>query len=313
MQFNYGIVSTAAITKRFIGAVRECKGVVVAAASRSLTKAKEFCLENKIPKAYGTYEELYKDPKVSIVYIATNNGTHVQEINNALKAGKHVLCEKPIALSKKDAAEVFTAAKAKGLFLMEMQKSVFLPVTNLIKYCISSGHLGKLHQIEMSASFKSPKAPWMHDPKQGGVVYGSASYTIEYLDYLISPKNTQVRACASKESSGTVDAVSINLKMDQVLISSHITMRADSVSRAVFYFEHGKIEVPDYWKATKCVIEMPDGTSEKEFPVEYEMQFEVGHVQDCLEQGMIQSPIMTKKRSILCCSIVDEIFHNIDA
>ncbi len=144
-------------------------------ASRSLDRARAFCQENNIEKAYGSYEELYQDPEITAVYITTINREHFHEMKQALNYGKHVLCEKPFTLSKPQAIEIFQLAKEKGLFVMEMQKSLFLPVTDLIKTYIDSGMLGKLHQVNMSASFQSPKASWMHEKDQGGVVYGSAS------------------------------------------------------------------------------------------------------------------------------------------
>ena len=164
-ELKYGIIAAAAISHRFAGAVKAAGGRVIAAASRSLAKAREFCREHQIEKAYGSYEELYQDQEITVVYIATVNADHIREITSALNHGKHVLCEKPLALSEQQAAAVFKLAGRKQLFLMEMQKSVFLPVTQLIKEYIDNNTLGELHQVDMSASFESPPAAWMHDPR----------------------------------------------------------------------------------------------------------------------------------------------------
>lgn len=307
MKINYGIISTAAIGKRFIGAVRANGGSVIGVASRSLDKAREFCEENNIQKAYGSYEELYQDPQITAVYISVINREHFHEMKQALNNGKHVLCEKPFTLSKQQAEEVFQLAKEKGLFVMEMQKSLFLPVTDMIKAYIDSGKLGKLHQVDMSASFQSPKALWMHEKDQGGVVYGSASYTFEYLDYLLEPADVFVQALGTKGKTGVHDSVGLNIKMDDVLISSRISMRGPAENFAAFYFEKGFIKTNEYWKADRCEIHTDQGVELIERTVDFEMKYEAAHAEECIRQGLTESPVMTAERTLRCCGIVDQV------
>ncbi len=311
MQFNYGIISTAEITKRFIPSVRIEGGTVWAAASRNFEKAQRFCKEQEIKKAYGSYKELYEDPVINIVYIATINSTHIFEIKQALSYGKHVICEKPLALCEKNAKEIFKLANKKGLFLMEAQKSIFLPVTNVIKSYIDSGVLGALQKVEMSAGFASPAASWMHEPSQGGVVYGSASYTIEYLDYLLQPDSISVQAQGTKEANGTIDSVSIHMKMDEVLINSRITMKCPLASYAFFYFKTGYIKIKNYWKARECEIHSNKETKILHFSEEFEMRFEAAHIHECLKKGLLESPVMNAERTIKCCRLVEEIISEI--
>ena len=311
MKINYGIISTAEITKRFIPAVRIEGGTVWAAASRNFERAQQFCKEQRIPRAYGSYKELYEDPAINIVYIATINSTHISEIKQALSYHKHVICEKPLALCEKDAIEIFELANKKGLFLMEAQKSIFLPVTNVIKSYIESGALGALHQVEMTAGFDSPAASWMHEPSQGGVVYGSASYTIEYLDYLLQPNSILVQAQGTKEANGTIDLVSINLKMDEVLINSRITMKSPLDSYAIFYFETGYIKIKNYWKAREAEIHSDKELKILHFPEEFEMRYEAAHIHECLKKGVIESPIMNSERTIKCCRLVERIIKDV--
>jgi len=312
MKINYGIISTAAIGKRFIGAVKANGGSVIAVASRSLDRARAFCQENNIEKAYGSYEELYQDPEITAVYITTINREHFHVMKQALSYGKHVLCEKPFTLSKPQAKEIFQLAKEKGLFVMEMQKSLFLPVTDLVKTYIDSGMLGKLHQVNMSASFQSPKASWMHEKDQGGVVYGSASYTFEYLDYLLEPADVIVQALGTRGETGVQDSVSFNIKMDDVLISSRISMRAPAESFAVFYFENGFIKTNEYWKADRCEIHTDQGVELIVRTVDFEMKYEVAHAEACIRQGLTESPVMTAERTLRSCGFVDQVVESLE-
>lgn len=311
MKLHYGIISCASITDRFLHAIIETGDIIEAISSRSLRKAQAKADEFHVKKAYGSYDQLYQDPVIDIVYIATNNATHAKEIRHALSYGKHVICEKPITLTQKDAIELFALAKEKHCFLMEAQKSLFLPVTNDLLSMIQNQSFGRLHQVELSSSFPNPEASWMHDATQGGVIFGSGSYTIEYLDYLIQPKQIKVSALGTKESSGTCDRVSISLLMDDVLINSRISMNGDTKKHAIFYFEHGYIEVPLYWKAKKYTIHSKENEKHIQYPCAYEMKYEVLHIHDCIQNGLRESPIMNSTRSILCCNIVEEIMKQI--
>lgn len=310
MKLRYGIISCATIIDRFINAILEVGDSVVAIAASDITRATVKALEYGV-RAYGSYEALYCDESINIVYIATNNANHVAQITLALQHGLHVVCEKPIALNAAQAIEVYKLAKEKNLFLMEAQKSVFLPTTNDIKQIIWNNSLGSLHQIEMSSSFPNPTRSWMHDPTQGGVIYGSANYTIELLDFLLEPNVIHTQACGIKETNECCERISMNFIMDDVLINSRISMHGDTQHHAIFYFEHGYIHVPSYWKATNYSIHSNGTVETIHHPITYEMIYEIEHIHNCIESKLTESPIMSAKRTIMCCQIVDNIIKQI--
>lgn len=307
MKLTYGILSTATIAKRFIDAVRKHGDEVGAIASRNLQKAQDYALKEKIQKAYGSYQELLNDSSIDIIYIPTNNGTHVQCCREALAHGKHVICEKPIALSKADAIELFAYAKEKQCFLMEAQKSVFLPVTLDLKTIIDTQSLGKLHQIEFTYSFPSPESEWMHDPIQGGVLYASGNYIIEYLAFLLAPKSWQMSAICTREETGAIDCVNMSFLVDKIMVNGRITIRGNTHKHAIFYFENGYIMIPVFWKSRKAYVynNQDECIQTIEHPVDHEMVYEVQHIHECIEEGLLESPIMNSNMSILCCHIID--------
>ena len=136
-KLRFGILSTSSVAPRFIGGLDACGGgTVQAIASRTIEKASEFAAKYNIPKAYGSYEELVSDPDIDVVYVAMVNSLHYTWVKQSLLAGKNVICEKPFTLDAKEAAELFDLAAEKGLFLVEAQKSVFLPVMNEIRKLI---------------------------------------------------------------------------------------------------------------------------------------------------------------------------------
>lgn len=110
--------------------------IIQAIGSSSLEKAQKFAKEfipNTRPTLYGTYEEVYKDPDVDIVYIGTPHAFHHRNALDAIEAGKHVLCEKAFTLNAKQAREVFEAAEKKGVFVMEAMWTRFYPLVKELR------------------------------------------------------------------------------------------------------------------------------------------------------------------------------------
>lgn len=109
---RYGILSTASIIDRFVAGIRESQdGYVQAIASRTLEQAKIAAQRLNIDCYYGSYEELYQDDAIDIIYIPTVNGLHYRDCKNALLHHKHVIVEKPLTLTVEQAQELFDLAK----------------------------------------------------------------------------------------------------------------------------------------------------------------------------------------------------------
>ncbi len=139
-KIRYGIMSTAQIVPRFVAGLREsAQAEVRGIASRRLENAQKMAKELAIPVAYGSYEELCKDETIDIIYIPTYNQGHYSAAKLALSQGKPVLLEKPFTLNTAEAEELFAIAQEQGVFLMEAQKSVFLPITQKVKATIQEG------------------------------------------------------------------------------------------------------------------------------------------------------------------------------
>lgn len=101
MTYRWGIAGTGRIARDFVDGLRQVPDAqVVAVCSRSETTAKQFATQRGIPRWHGSYEALASDPDVDIVYVATPNSRHRDDTEMYLRAGKHVLCEKPFALNE---------------------------------------------------------------------------------------------------------------------------------------------------------------------------------------------------------------------
>ena len=151
---NWGILSTARINRKVIPAIRAVKGATAfAVASRSEEQATEYASEDDIPKAFGSYEALLADPKVDCVYIPLPNSLHAEWTIKALEAGKHVLCEKPLASDAQEAEKIADAAKRTELVCFEAFMYRFHPQWERTRTLIDTGEIGDLKAMHASFGF----------------------------------------------------------------------------------------------------------------------------------------------------------------
>ncbi|GGC93186.1 Gfo/Idh/MocA family protein [Enterococcus wangshanyuanii] len=310
---RYGILSTAQIVPRFVQGIRMShQGEAAAIASRSLAKAKKMAKELAIPKAYGSYEELYQDQEIDIIYVATYNKGHYESAKQALLHGKHVLVEKPFTIDSEQAAELFDLAKRKGCFLMEAQKAVFLPITLQVKEAIQQQKIGRIHLLQSVTTYPSVEhISWFHSlTAGGGALHGSGSYPIQYMQFLLGQRITEYYGQATAEKGQTDDQVNLSLNFqNQVLGNIFISVKVDIPSKLTIYGEEGRIEVPEFWKAREATIYYKDGRQEKLMgDFESEFEFEVDHVNDCLEQKLLESPVMTRRMTLETVTLVDHLY-----
>ena len=154
MPVRWGILSTARINDWVLDATRDSPAVeFVAVGGRSRERTERWAAERDIERAYGSYADLLVDPEIDAVYISLPNGLHVEWTVAALRAGKHVLCEKPLS---RDAAAVAAAAEvAEGadLLLAEAFMYRYHPQTERVAELLRSGRIGRLRHVNATLSF----------------------------------------------------------------------------------------------------------------------------------------------------------------
>lgn len=151
---RWGLLSTAHINRRVIPAIRASqRGRLVAVASRNLPKAQEYANQWQIPLVFGNYEEMLASSEIDAVYISLPNHLHADWAINALKAGKHVLCEKPFALSVEDATRMLATSRETGCVLTEALMYRHHPQTKMVGEFIRDGKLGQVVFIKGHFSF----------------------------------------------------------------------------------------------------------------------------------------------------------------
>ncbi|KAF8637662.1 hypothetical protein AX17_002730 [Amanita inopinata Kibby_2008] len=186
LEFRWGIISTGSIATAFVKDLLvnpRTRGVydvvhkVTAVGSRSIDKALQFIIANidgdSVTKAYGTYQEVYADDQVDAVYIGTPHTFHYENALDAIRAGKNVLCEKPVTCNAAELRSLLAAAKEHNVFFMEAMWTRFQPLILEVKKIVNDGSLGMpvvLH-ADLSGDFDIHNIPKTHrilNPELGG-------------------------------------------------------------------------------------------------------------------------------------------------
>ena len=307
MELRYGILSTSSIAPRFIAAVRACgKGEIAALSSRTPEKAREKAAEWGIPTAYGSHAELLRDETVNIVYISNVNAQHYPWARAALLAGKHVVCEKPCTTSEAQTRELYALARERGLFFMEAQKMLFLPAVLAVKERLAE--LGQITMVDLSHSFKATYNGWMFDREAGGgPILSSGIYAVQLVSRLFG-EITDIRGTASKMENGVEWQYVLTGETERgVLFSAKNSTRAVLDNTCRIFGENGYVELPSYWKARKAVFHIGGETEEVEFPCEHELVYEVEHIAECMEKGLLNSPVITEELSLAGIRAIERV------
>jgi xylose dehydrogenase (NAD/NADP) len=153
---NWGVVSTARINDEVLPQIRRsARANLLAVASRNADRARAYAAAHQIPKWYGSYEELFADSAIDCVYISVPNSLHAPLAAAAIQAGKHVLCEKPLAVSPDEALRLFELANVAGKRLMEAFMYRHHDKTLLLEDLVQRGELGDVEVIRSWFHFRA--------------------------------------------------------------------------------------------------------------------------------------------------------------
>jgi predicted dehydrogenase len=170
-RLRWGLLATGFIAPEFARGIRASEtGLVAAVASRDLQRAQAFAAAHGVPVAHAGYEALLDDPTIDVVYVATPHSLHAEWAIKAAEAGKHVLCEKPIALNESEAAAMVDAARRNDVFLMEGFMYRAHPQTERLVELLRNGAVGRVRLIDVAMSFwaDAAAAPRLVDASLGG-------------------------------------------------------------------------------------------------------------------------------------------------
>jgi predicted dehydrogenase len=192
---NWGLLSTARINRSLIPPLRSSKrNNLLAVASRSKESADAYAREWKIPRTHGSYEALLADPEIDVIYNPLPNHLHAEWAIKAVEAGKHVLCEKPLALSVDEVDAIAAAARKHGRVVAEAFMYRHHPQTLKVQELVKSGSLGTLKLLRGSFSFVLTREGDIRlDPAMGGgSIWDVGCYPISYSRTIVGAEPLEV-------------------------------------------------------------------------------------------------------------------------
>ncbi len=192
---NWGLLSTARINRALIKPLRASKRTrLLGVASRSLSSAEAYAREWSIPRAYETYDALLNDPEIDVVYNPLPNHLHAEWTIKAMQAGKHVLCEKPLALTLAEVDAIITASKETGKFVAEAFMYRHHAQTVRVKEIVDGGGIGKIQLIKGAFTFTLKRESDVRLVKEygGGCLWDVGCYPVSYARTIVGAKPVEV-------------------------------------------------------------------------------------------------------------------------
>ncbi len=184
---RWGLLGTGRVTRWLIAALRaSARNQVVAAASRTPARAEEFVREWALPRAFASYQLMLDDPGIDVVYNALPNHLHAEWTIAAARRGKHVLCEKPLALTAEDVDRMADAARTAEVVVAEAFMYRHHPQTEKVKELVDGGAVGALRLVRGSFTFTLARTDDVRlDPgKGGGSLWDVGCYPVSYARLL---------------------------------------------------------------------------------------------------------------------------------
>ena len=252
-RLRWGILGTGNIARQFAQAMASSqRGALAAVGSRTQSAADIFAAANRVPQAFGSYEAVLAHAGVNAVYISLPNALHHEWAIKALRAGKHVLCEKPIAASRAQAEEMFAAAHKTGRVLVEAFMFRSHPLTAAWLKEIRCGAIGQVLLVRSSFCFCTRQTEGnirFSLGMAGGALMDVGCYCIN-LSRLIAGAEPVAMAASVKLSKNGIDEVAAGtLNFPHGMVASFtcgMTVHADNT--ASICGTRGYLEVPIPWK-----------------------------------------------------------------
>lgn len=311
---NWGVVSTGRIVSKVIGDLQALADAqVCAVSSRNTAKAREFADKHGIDRAYGSYQELFADEQVEVVYIATPHGQHYEIAMAALAAGKHVVCEKSLTINASEARTLVEFAAERSLFLMEALWARFTPAFARALAILASGELGEVTWVQADLGFHAAYDPAsrLFDPKAGGgALLDLGVYPLTWaIGALGFPESVHAVAQLNRDGVDTQTAMNLSYpggKHAQLLL----TLNGGAPQQARVTGTGGWLATnAPLNNASKLFIHPTDGPPRvEEFEAVGENYgYEFREATRCIQQGLTQSPTMPWEHSVKTMELFDTI------
>ncbi|MFD5751318.1 Gfo/Idh/MocA family protein [Streptomyces sp. NPDC127033] len=313
---RWGVLATGGIAARFTSDVRELADAeIVAVASRREASAKEFADRFGIPRAYGDWAALVADEDVDVVYVATPHSAHRAAAGLVLAAGKPVLCEKAFTLNAREAGELVSLARERGVFLMEAMWTYCNPVVLRLAELVRDGAIGEIRTVQADFGIQGPfpAGHRLRDPALGGgAVLDLGVYPVSFAHLLLGePDRVQADALLSPEGVDLNTGMLLGWESGATALLS-CSIEARTSATATVTGTTGRIDVPSgFFHADRFVLHR-DGAEPEEITAGpaatlHGLQYEAAEVMRCLRAGETESPLVPLDGTLAVMRTLDAV------
>ncbi|MGV1773175.1 Gfo/Idh/MocA family protein [Agrobacterium vitis] len=253
---RFGILSTAKIGRELVvPAIQDAEGAVVSAiASRDLAKARAMADRFSVPHAFGSYEDMLASDLIDAVYIPLPTAQHVEWTIKAADAGKHVLCEKPIALKAADIDSLITARDRNKVLISEAFMVTYAPVWHKVRALLADGAIGKLRHVQGSFTYFNRDPGNMRNIPAlgGGALPDIGVYPTITTRFVTGLEPVRVQAVTQRDAEfGTDIYSSVKADFGSFEMSFYIATQMAARQTMVFHGDEGFIEVKSPFNADR--------------------------------------------------------------
>ncbi|HIU74322.1 MAG TPA: Gfo/Idh/MocA family oxidoreductase [Candidatus Pelethocola excrementipullorum] len=307
-----GIIGAGHIACKMAVALNGLDDTVAAygVASRDLAKAEEFAKEWGFQKAYGSYEELVKDPDIDLVYIATPHSLHFEQAKLSLEHGKAVLCEKAFTMNAKQARELTALAKEKKLLLAEAIWTRYMPSRKMIDDLVESGVIGKVTSLSANLGYVMEYKERMQRPElAGGALLDLGVYPINFASMVFGDKIKEISSTCVKTETGVDSQDSITIVYEDGRVAYlYATMLAQTDRQGVINGDKGYIEIQNINNCEEIRVYNLDREMTARYQVPEQIngyEYEVLACKEALEKGELECSQMPHKEIIRIMEVMD--------
>ena len=311
--FRIGIIGAGWIADKMAQAIAPVADIEInAIASRSIEKAEEFARTHNIPKAYGNYEDMVRDPEIDLVYIATPHSHHYEHSMLCIEHGKHVLVEKAFTANAGQAERLIEAAREKGLFITEAIWTRYMPMSHKVKEIMESGIIGEPRIITATLCYMMEhKERIVRADLCGGALLDLGVYVLNFARMYfgtdivktvtnchVGPTGMDMHECISLSFA---DGRMANLQAGALCLND----RQGIISGTEGYIRIDNVNCPEVievyrnYELVERIVRPSDMINGYEYQVYESLR--------CIQAGLAESPMMPHHETISIMKQMDEL------
>lgn len=309
---NIGILGAGNIARSMAETVAKMQDAkILAVGSRSIENAEKFANEFDISSRYGTYEELVRDERLDLIYIATPHSRHFEDCMLCLENGKNVLCEKPFTANKAQAEKVFEYAEKNGLFISEAMWTRFNPMRKVLDDIISSGVIGDITSLTANLGYPISHIERLKRPElAGGALLDLGIYPLNFAVMAFGKNIADIKSSCTKNEYGVDLHNSIILTYsDGKVAVLHSNANSATDRMGIIYGSLGRIEFKNINNCEGIDVILNDGTrTHYDTPPQISgYEYEVVSSLKSISQGKTECEEIPHKETLFIMGIMDSL------